>query len=141
MPSQEIILERLLSKEGLPYVWGGNYSQKLERWESLYPPPKSLSQVALAHWSFQGLDCSGLLYEATEGLTPRNTSGLFRYGEKVQKEELRALDLALYPGHVMIILNKESLIESSLEKGGVVISPIEQRLNEIKDQVTFRRFL
>ncbi|MCB1110299.1 MAG: C40 family peptidase [Chlamydiia bacterium] len=140
LPSQETVLERLCSKVGLPYVWGGNWSTGLSLWEHLYPPPKDLSPFERAHWTLTGLDCSGFLYEATGGITPRNTSGLMNYGVKISRHDLQPLDVILYPGHNLIVLNTTQLIECCHEKGGVVISSIEERLNEITLSLTFRRF-
>lgn len=140
MPSKEVLIERLLSKQGLPYVWGGNWSTGIPKWEFFYPPPAQISKDERAHWSFMGLDCSGLLYEATEGLTPRNTKELMTYGVEVSLPETQALDLILYPGHVLIILNPDEVIESCHRLGGVVVSSLKKRLGMIRSPLTARRF-
>jgi cell wall-associated NlpC family hydrolase len=140
MPSKEVLIERLLSKQGLPYVWGGNWSNGIPEWECFYPPPAQISKFERAHWSFMGLDCSGLLYEATEGLTPRNTKELMTYGSEISLTEAQALDLILYPGHVIIILGPDEVIESCHWLGGVVISPLKKRVDMIRSPLVVRRF-
>lgn len=140
MPSKKVLIERLLSKQGLPYVWGGNWSIGIPEWERFYPPPSQISEFERAHWSFMGLDCSGLLYEATEGLTPRNTKELMTYGVEVPLSEAQALDLILYPGHVLIVLSPDEVIESRDEFGGVVVSSLKKRLGMIRSPLIARRF-
>jgi cell wall-associated NlpC family hydrolase len=92
-----------------------------------------------------GLDCSGLLYQASNGWTPRNTSQLISYGQPVAiagksaaeiVRQLEPLDLIVWNGHVIIVLDGETVIESRLEcgkkgNGGVVLTPLRRRLTEI----------
>ena len=141
MPSSDLLLKRLLSKEGLPYVWGGNWSSGIPKWEKLYPPPACLSPFEKIHWTFKGLDCSGLLYEAAEGLTPRNTSELMTFGKEVLISELKPLDLILHKGHVLIAISPTEVIESKHSFGKVTVSPLQKRLDQINDPLVFRRFL
>ena len=91
------------------------------------------------------MDCSGLLYQATGGWTPRNTSQLVSYGTGVVvegkdareiAESLKPLDLIVWGGHVIIVLDRNTAIESRLRcgrpaNGGVVTTPLQQRLSEI----------
>jgi len=96
----------------------------------------------------KGLDCSGLLYYATNGYTPRNTSSLLNYGKPVQIAGLKVdeiiqkvapLDIIVWVGHVIIILDKEHIIESRLDydkhkkgfQGGVKIRQLKKVLVEI----------
>lgn len=141
MPTKEVIIKRLLKKQGLLYVWGGNWSLGLSSWEKWYPPPSSLTPFEKAHWTLRGVDCSGLLYEACGGLIPRNTSELMSYGKQVSFEDVQPLDLILFEGHVIIALDKENVIESSHEMGGVCITPLEKRLQQIEKPTQLRRFL
>jgi hypothetical protein len=97
------------------------------------------------HLILAGLDCSGLLYQATGGWTPRNTSGLLSFGRGIAvagktavelARLLQPLDLIVWNGHVIIVLDRETAIESRLEcgkegNGGVVTTPLRQRLAEI----------
>ncbi|MCB1107564.1 MAG: C40 family peptidase [Chlamydiia bacterium] len=140
MPSKKVILNRLMDKVGIPYVWGGNWSQGLSEWIKWYPPPSHLSSLERAHWTLSGLDCSGLLYEATNGLVPRNTSQLMSYGREISLEDIKPLDLILFPGHVIIVLNESETIESHHKMGGVTILPLRKRLEMIDRPMTFRRF-
>ena len=93
----------------------------------------------------KGVDCSGLLYEATNGYTPRNTSELINFGQIIKVENknideiiktLYPLDLVIYKGHVIIIFDKKYTIESR-EKFGVVKTKIKKRLLEISKEKRF----
>jgi hypothetical protein len=122
LPSREQITARLLAAQGAPYVWGGNLTRGVPQMLLFYPPTSSLrDQEQLHRWLLAGVDCSGLLYEATNGFTPRNTEGLLSYGQSVRIAGLSAdkiidlvkpLDLIVWKGHVMIILDQERVIES-----------------------------
>ena len=131
LPAQQEIIRSLLSAAGAAYVWGGNVRGGVT---------VSDGSTALA-----GLDCSGLLYESSGGWTPRNTSQLVSYGRSVAIAGktageiaglLQPLDLIVWNGHVLIVLDRERIIESRLEcgrpgNGGVVVSPLVTRLKEI----------
>ncbi|MCP5503971.1 MAG: C40 family peptidase [Chlamydiales bacterium] len=140
LPSPEVIIERMKKNVGLPYIWGGNYSKGIPEWKKFYPPQKKLSPFEEAHWTFHGLDCSGILYEATEGCTPRNTSEMMTYGKEVSLEDIKPLDLILYPGHVVIAIENSETIESQHSSGGVVIRSLEKRLSKISGPYLLRRF-
>ncbi len=90
-------------------------------------------------WALKGVDCSGLLYEATDGFTPRNTSDLVHYGSPVSIENksvgeiqriVKPLDLIVWKGHVVIVVDSEKTIESR-HLHGVVIAPLKERLEEV----------
>lgn len=131
MPSGDVILERLYSKLGLPYVWGGNCAQGIPEMLSLFPDD--------SRWLFRGLDCSGLLFEATEGLTPRNTSWLKNFGDPVTGK-LKPLDAIVYDGHVLFVAEGDKTIESCVDDGGVVLHDLQERLSKIQKSVSYRRF-
>ena len=119
LPSHSKILEALKKSVGLPYLWGGNAKHGIPKIRKLYPSSKNLEEPLL---TLKGLDCSGLLYEAAEGLTPRNTSDLIGFGVKVHSfSNLQPLDLLVWPGHVILVLDKKRSIES-LAGNGVVIN-------------------
>ncbi|GAI00651.1 unnamed protein product, partial [marine sediment metagenome] len=99
----------------------------------------------------KGVDCSGLLYQATNGYTPRNTSSLVSYGAPVRIAGLKVdqiikkvepLDIIVRRGHVVVILNKEQVIESCLHcdkykkglQGGVRIRRLKEVLAEIMEK-------
>jgi cell wall-associated NlpC family hydrolase len=130
LPSREVLLRRLAERVGTPYVWGGN----------VRPGVRSTTGYA-----FRGLDCSGLLYEASDGFTPRNTSELVRFGKGLRVAGLSAaelaarlqpLDLLVWDGHVIIVLDGGRTVESRLEcgaagHGGVVIRPLAETLSRL----------
>jgi cell wall-associated NlpC family hydrolase len=129
---------------GSPYVWGGNVQGGVaELIEFFYGG--ALPAAAQHRLTLAGLDCSGLLYQATGGWTPRNTSQLVSYGRGVPVEGkkpdeiagmLEPLDLIVWNGHVLIVLDRQTVIESRLEcgkkgNGGVMTTVLKQRLTEI----------
>lgn len=130
LPQQAELLQRLESAAGLPYVWGGNVREGVKTEHGR---------------AFQGLDCSGLLYEATGGFTPRNTSELVGFGTPVMvaglaldamAAKLKPLDLIVWNGHVIIVLDRQRTIESRLEcrkpgHGGVVVRSLLVVLREL----------
>jgi len=147
LPTKEAIIKNLLSAEGSRYLWGGNYKEGISQMLSFYPPSSLLSQEVKAQWIQQGVDCSGLLYEATNGCAPRNTSSLVSFGEPVKIAGLNAdqiikilepLDLMVWAGHLIIVLDKERTIESRLDydtqqggnQGGVRIRKLKDVIHE-----------
>lgn len=140
LPLIDKILEVIKSREGIPYVWGGNYAEGISDWEIYYPIPSEVTEKDKAHWMLKGLDCSGLLYEACEGMVPRNTSGLIQFGKEVSVREIKPLDLIIYPGHVIIALNDQEVIESRSDFGGVIRSPLRERLSSLEKPFSVRRF-
>ena len=147
LPSKEFILERLLNRQGCIYIWGGNCSEGVAQLLSFYPPVGLINSETKKKWQLKGLDCSGLLYEATDGWTPRNTSALVNFGEAVEIENLNAediirkldpLDLIVWKGHVIIVIDKKTTIESHLRRSGkkdknngVEVRSLEKVLEEI----------
>lgn len=134
MPEPEQIFQRLRSAAGRPYIWGGNLRDGM-----------MLNGTRL----FAGLDCSGLLYEATDGMTPRNTSDLLKFGRPVSieglgvegvLERLEPLDLIVWQGHLVIVLDQQTAIESILRcRGGfsgVIITPLRNRLETLLQRRT-----
>lgn len=126
LPRQDELIRKLRALEGTPYVWGGNVSGGVDG------------------WGLAGVDCSGLLYEVTDGWTPRNTSSLGTFGDQVAiaglsasalAAILRPLDLIVWPGHVLIMLDNGEIIESRLScdggRSGVIIEPAVSRLQKI----------
>lgn len=148
LPPRQEIIERLISAKGSAYVWGGNIRSGIPGMLSLYPPSSEIDQMLKERWMLKGVDCSGLLYEATGGFTPRNTDVLMDYGNPVLIAGLKAqeiirkvepLDLIVWKGHVIIILDRKRAIESRLDydkkvpgcQGGVRIRSLIDVLTEI----------
>ncbi|MCX5716720.1 MAG: peptidoglycan endopeptidase [Nitrospirae bacterium] len=126
LPDKNTIIKRLLSADGAIYVWGGNYSKGIPEMLEFYKPSGTLSDDVLKRWTLKGVDCSGLLYEATGGYTPRNTDSLFSLGIPVDvkglspdeiAKKLNPLDIIVYKRHVLIVLNSREVIESTISRG------------------------
>ncbi|MDZ4711318.1 MAG: NlpC/P60 family protein [bacterium] len=144
MPDKKLILEKLNSLEGYGYMWGGNYGDGIEQLVQYYKPQSEISESEKSLWSLKGVDCSGLIYEATDGSTPRNTSSLIKYGEgldiagKSSQEiisMLQPLDLIVWSGHVIIVLDENTVIESTPSEG-VHKSDLSSRLISVMNERT-----
>ncbi|MBI5483567.1 MAG: peptidoglycan endopeptidase [Deltaproteobacteria bacterium] len=143
LPPRERVLAALLDSVGSPYIWGGNVQNGVPELSRYFY--RTVNIAKSKGLTLAGLDCSGLLYQATNGWTPRNTEQLVRFGRPVAisgrgaeavARLLEPLDLIVWNGHVLIVLDRERVIESRLEcgvpgNGGVVTTPLLQRLNEI----------
>jgi hypothetical protein len=128
-------MERLV---GTAYVWGGNWSKGISDLLLLYPPSGVLDKSTHILWTLKGVDCSGLLYQTTRGLTPRNTKELVHFGSNISIEgkELQELlslllpmDMIVWPGHVWFVFDHFFSIESK-SPFGVIKRPLNQRLEE-----------
>jgi len=151
LPTEEKIIASLKKREGSRYVWGGNKADGIAELLAWYPPGDQalLSQADKNLWMLAGIDCSGLLYEATGGYTPRNTSALLHFGTGVTiagknrqaiTASLKPLDLLVWPGHVIIVIDGGNTIESRLvcheADKGVRIRPLAAALSEIMKKRT-----
>lgn len=163
LPSKLTIIQNLLSAEGSNYVWGGNCKDGVPEMLSFYQPASSLPVVTAKvrdKWMLKGVDSSGLLYYATNGYTPRNSSSLVSYGNPVRIaglkideiiQKVEPLDIIVWIGHTSVILNLyssrykdiECLIESRIDydkdkegfEGGVWIRPLREVLIEIMERL------
>lgn len=143
LPQREAIVSALRLSVGSHYVWGGNVPGGLPELTSWFY--KNIEAYDVERLTLAGLDCSGLLYHATDGWTPRNTSQLITFGQGVaiegkQAEEIAALlqplDLLVWNGHVIIVLDRHTAIESRLEcgkvgNGGVMTTSLPKRIAQI----------
>lgn len=139
LPPLNVILKRMKKLLGIPYVWGGNWSTGIPETLSFYPPKAPLDPRTEIIWTFRGLDCSGLLFEAARGATPRNTSQLLNFGKALKISNLTSnqmasivlpLDMIIYPGHVLFVLDSCTTIESK-SPFGVTCGNLKCRLEEI----------
>lgn len=143
LPPHDGIVSALRASVGSSYVWGGNVPNGVPELAGWYY--KDIGAGDTERIGLAGLDCSGLLYHATGGGTPRNTSQLIAFGQGVpiagkQSAEiasmLQPLDLIVWNGHVIIVLDRETAIESRLAcgspgNGGVVMTQLPRRIAEI----------
>jgi cell wall-associated NlpC family hydrolase len=131
LPSRESIVQWMQEAVGTRYFWGGNWKSGIPEMLEFYPHLKNASVEDQGDALCLGLDCSGLLYQATNGLTPRNTSELISFGQQLSpRDQLQPLDLIVWKGHVLIALTHDLLIESR-RQDGVVISSFENRYPEV----------
>lgn len=135
---RETLKSKMQALLGVDYIWGGNWSQGIYQMLHLYPPQKALSQELINAWVLKGVDCSGLLYEVTEGKTPRNTRQLLYFGKSVAIQGksveqtaslLMPMDMVVWPGHVWFMFDTHSSIESK-SPFGVIKRPLKERLEE-----------
>ena len=131
LPSQEEILSNMKKLEGVRYFWGGAYPYGIPNVLKFYPHIQDRED--LADLICQGVDCSGLLYFATNGWTPRNTSNLISFGTNIPLDslQLQPLDLIVWQGHVLIAVSCDTVIESRIDKG-VFFSPFKTRFAEVQ---------
>lgn len=143
-PKNEIILENLKTMDGYPYMWGGNVADGISEMLEYYQPKTNLSENTESLWKLRGVDCSGLIYQATGGTTPRNTSSLITYGSPIEiqglsaseiKSKLQPLDLIVWSGHVIIVLDENTVIESTPDPG-VHKSDLLSRLQSVMSERT-----
>jgi hypothetical protein len=139
MPAAKTILSRLRAMVGARYIWGGN-TTGVPLLLQLYPPtlpPEQLDPATREIWALQGVDCSGLIYLATDGCTPRNTSQFVHLGTAVDAlSSLQPLDALVWKGHVIFVLDAQHCIESRAGFG-VIITNLRQRLAEILKEREF----
>ncbi|MEB2328879.1 MAG: hypothetical protein OZ913_01070 [Ignavibacteriaceae bacterium] len=144
IPSQDEIIKTLNSLEGYPYMWGGNFADGIPQLLEFYKPNGVINDYTEGLWSLKGVDCSGLIYQASNGCIPRNTSAMVNFGtgilieslSEVQIAELlRPLDLIVWSGHVVIVLDSTTVIES-IPESGVKKSNLVSRLSSIMVQRT-----
>jgi len=137
--SKKEITDNLLALLNYPYMWGGNYAYGIYEMLDYYKPSDEIETDTKNLWILKGVDCSGLIYQASGGATPRNTSSLIDFGEFVpiagkSAEEIAAmvepLDLIVIKGHVVIALDNKNSIESS-PGTGVHKTDLINRLNGI----------
>ncbi len=140
LPSKTEIYDFLDKVTGNRYCWGGNFHKGISKLIELYKPAGEISTQLKNEWMLTGCDCSGLMYEATNGYTPRNTNKLVNYGNAVEIEgltseeiaaKLKPLDMMVWNGHVIYVYDENTAIQSSLSKGGVVKTDLVSTVKEL----------
>ena len=86
LPTRYTIQSRMRQQVSAPYIWGGNSPVGSSQMLDLYPSANQIDALILAKWTMSGFDCSGLLFWATNGYTPRNTSKLITFGTGIDIE-------------------------------------------------------
>ncbi len=144
LPGKDEILNKLNSLDGYGYMWGGNYGDGIEQLLEYYKPNSEITNSVKDLWCLKGVDCSGLIYQATNGSTPRNTSSLINYGTGLEisgkssseiASMLQPLDLIVWSGHVIIVYDENTVIESTGD-AGVHKSDLLARLKSVMKQKT-----
>ena len=144
LPDKAEILNKLNSLDGYNYMWGGNCGDGIEQLLEFYQPKTDLDNFTKSLWSLKGVDCSGLIYQATNGSIPRNTSSLINYGTGLDiagssaseiAAILQPLDLIVWSGHVIIVYDESTVIESTGD-AGVHKSDLLARLKSIMKEKT-----
>lgn len=139
-PSEEYIYDYFDKAENSFYVWGANNIKGIEKMLEYYPPSGKLNSEDELIWEMKGLDCSGLIYEATNAYSPRNTHQLVNFGNPVEikglsasqiKSKLKPLDIIVWKGHVIVVYDGNTTIESAHSAGGVVKKDLFSALNKL----------
>lgn len=145
LPSAEQVLLNMHNAIWSTYIWWGTYYKWVPELNNYFPSDVQLSDGQLKQKTLRGVDCSWLLYQATDGYTPRNSHGLLTYWSAVEIEwktideiakQLRPLDLIVWAGHVIIVYDANNVIESRWYpsfKGGVMMTNTKERLKEIME--------
>ncbi len=145
LPPKKEIYSFLDKAVGSKYIWGGNCIAGISKMLDYYKPSGNIDDETLTKWELKGCDCSGLMYEATNGYTERNTSKLIYEGEPVLIEGMTAeeianilkpLDMIVWVGHVIYVYDKITAIQSALSKGGVVKTDLIETLKHLMEKRT-----
>lgn len=145
MPSFEKIYQFLDNAVGYPYLWGGNFIDGIPELLEYYKPKSEIDSRTQELWTLTGCDCSGLMYQATNGCTERNTRKLVNSGDPVHIKDMTAdeiinhlkpLDMIVWDGHVIYVYDDTTAIQSSLSKGGVVKTNLLKTLYEVMESRT-----
>jgi len=135
LPGIAAICQKMKSLLGMRYFWGGSWPEGIPEMFDLYDQ----SEISLDA-ACRGVDCSGLLYWAANGCTPRNTGAMTAIGQNIDISAMPAeavqklaepLDIMVWRGHVVIVLDSDTVIESRIGDG-VFTSPFCQRLEEVR---------
>ncbi len=153
LPSKTNIIKKLLTASWSIYTWWWNYNYWIPELLKYYPPSWEINEEIKNQWMLKWVDCTGLLYEATNWYTPRNSSDIVKYGTwleitgKKRAEDildlLKPLDIIAWSGHIIIVLNKKYTIESRLdydtEKDWFQWWVRIRNLKEVLDEVLLKR--
>jgi len=153
LPSPALFSCRLKSAVGAVYIWGGNWRFGIPKMLEWFPPKCRKIGWEFKLWTLRGTDCSGLIYQASKGFTPRNASALVSFGKPIPisgldadaiANRLEPFDLIVWHSHVVIVLDREHVIQSRPDHdvvtdrnpGGVRIDPLRKYLRELLKERT-----
>ncbi len=159
-PPKEKIIELLKSIEWADYVWWWNIPEWIPKMLEIFPPKIMISDKKREQWMLKWVDCSGLIYWASWGTTPRNTSAIVHFWESVDIEgksldeiisTVKPLDIIVRRWHMMIVLDDKHTIESSYQywkhiegtdfNGGVKIRKFSESLwRVLKERVASNNY-
>ena len=140
-PTKKKMLETLESTPFLPYIWGGNFPEGVPEIFELFPPQRELHAWEWQLLHLRGFDCSGLIYYVTHGTIPRNTGPMREVCQEITAPS-KPLDLIFSPGHVMITLSSNLVMEARRHQG-ITVTPLSIRLRQLEIQgepISFGRF-
>jgi len=135
LPSLSLFLQRIdeCVEKKIPYLWGGNLPEGVDVLRQIYPLHSPLDSLSEQVFDLRGVDCSGLIYWASSGVTARNTSELIFAGTGVQIEGLSSKEIVsklqpgmiiVWKGHVLVVTN-QGIVESKPLTGVIVGDPQE----------------
>jgi hypothetical protein len=146
LPSRVRMIHSMRHQEGKRYIWWGNSPMGVPELLDIFRNTRAESrELAMLKW----FDCSGLLYWATNGNTPRNTSELIDFGRAMDIEDrsveeiidlMEPLDIVAWKWHCLIVLDRWEIIESSVNwwdewnfsnPNGVRIRSLQEFLTEL----------
>lgn len=153
LPSAQTILERVKTLKWSQYVRWWNAPYGIPQILDFYPPNWNIDENLKNKWILSWVDCSGLLYYATDGYTPRNTSSLITYWTGVEIQwlaideiisKLKPLDIIVWRGHMILVIDQDTVIESVYERkfdetniqSWVIINNSKEILKQILEQKT-----
>lgn len=145
LPDKETILQNLKNALWSDYVRWWSYYEWIPLLKEYYKSDNdnNLSQWEINQKILKWVDCSWLLYQATNWYTPRNTANLINFWKSLDIkwksideiiELVEPLDLIVWKWHVIIVLDKQHTIESRWRedfKWWVEITDIRTRLQEV----------
>ncbi len=139
-PTKEILISNLKSCVGRAYLWGGNHVGKTQFFIDHFKKNQMTIREKRA-LELDGIDCSGLLFYASNFSTPRNTKELQLFGSSINDlGVLHPLDLILTKGHVAIILDENYVIQSRQNRG-VYISALKAELKQLLNKKNFKSYV
>ncbi len=144
IPTKQRIIDSLTKLVGTPYLYGGCYDQGSEKLanyvvsQGLFKEEDKNNPDLYRIMKLAGLDCSGLLAQATNYAFLADTRTVFQFAERLNENcivdiegkniddivnTLKPLDIIVYYGHMLISLPDDKIIQSAgFDKNAEVFS-------------------